>query len=244
MSSTGGQLGRAVKRCRVEWDSEVADPRDRRGRRHKHHGLLNLLVLGFASGLSTLRPIEELSADLRKAARGVLGLRRAVSDTTLFMLLSSQTVVGLRNTLVAQVKALWRSKRISNDLFPFEVLSLDGKSVWSSAWKSIEGAKEMVTEKRARVLVARDAERGAGVLVGAPRRSSALKLREDATHRALVQPIDAGEERRLRHHEPLEKQRSLERFVGTGGIRQQCRVGAVDRMVAVEHELLRLSSAS
>ncbi len=118
MSKTGGQLGRTVKRCRVEWDSEVADPRDRRGRRHKHHGLLNLLVLGFASGLSTLRRIEELSADIRKAARVTLGLRRAVSDTTLFMLLSSHTVAGLRNTLVAQVKALWRGKRISNDLFP------------------------------------------------------------------------------------------------------------------------------
>ena len=146
MSRFEGQLARAVKRCRVEWDSEVVDPRDRRGRRHKHHGLLNLLVLGFASGLSTLRRIEELSADLRNAARAVLGLRRTVSDTTLYMLLSSHAVAGLRNTLVAQVKALWRGKRISNDLFPFGVLSFDGKSVWSSAWKSIEGAKEMVTE--------------------------------------------------------------------------------------------------
>ena len=146
MSRFEGQLARAVKRCRVEWDSEVVDPRDRRGRRHKHHGLLNLLVLGFASGLSTLRRVEELSADLRNAARAVLGLRRTVSDTTLYMLLSSHAVAGLRNTLVAQVKALWRGKRISNDLFPFGVLSFDGKSVWSSAWKSIEGAKEMVTE--------------------------------------------------------------------------------------------------
>lgn len=146
MVKSGGQLGRAVKRCRVEWDDEVKDPRDRRGLRHKHRGLLNLLVLGFASGLATLRRIEELSQDLQVTARRVLGLKKAVSDTTLYMLLGSQGVEGFRQTLVNQVKALWRGKRVSNDLFPFGVASFDGKSVWTSTSKHIEGAKEMTTE--------------------------------------------------------------------------------------------------
>ena len=142
MPKTGGQHARAVRRCRVEWDRQVADARRARGLRHRHRGLLNLLVLGFASGLATLRRIEELSEDLSGVARRLLGLAKRVSDTTLFMLLGGQSLDGLRQTLVGQVKALWRSKRISNDLFPLGVLAVDGKSVWTSAWKTIEGAKE------------------------------------------------------------------------------------------------------
>ncbi|MHB8876162.1 MAG: hypothetical protein ACYC8T_20930 [Myxococcaceae bacterium] len=146
MSKTGGQLARAVKRCRVDWDEGVADPRLARGRQHRHRGLLNLLVLGFASGLATLRRIEELSVDLSGIARRVLGLARRVSDTTLYLLLASQALDGLRQTLVRQVKELWRGKRIRNDLFPLGVVAIDGKSVWTSTWKSIEGAKESVGE--------------------------------------------------------------------------------------------------
>ncbi len=147
MLRTGGQLARAVRRCRVEWDADVEDPRDRRGRRHRHTGLLNLLVLGFASGLSTLRRMEELSADVTAVARRMLGLRGVVSDTALYVLLCAQGVAGLRETLVAQVKALWRGKRLSNDLFRVGVASLDGKCVWRSDWKHIAGAKETVDER-------------------------------------------------------------------------------------------------
>lgn len=146
MLKTGGQLARAVKRSAVEWDEQVVDPREKRGQRHKHWGLLNLLVLGFASGRSTLRRIEELSTDLSALAKRVLGLARAASDTTLFNLLSWQGLGGFRQTLVAQVKKLWRNGRISNDLFPLGVVSFDGKTVWRSSWKHIEGAKEMVAE--------------------------------------------------------------------------------------------------
>lgn len=147
MIRSEGQLARVAKRCAVEWDTQVEDPRDARGRRHEHRGLLNLLVLGFAAGLTTLRRIEELSLDLRGGARRVLRLRRAVSDTTLYLLLGSQRLAGFRRTLVGQVKALWRSKRISNDLFRLGVVSFDGKSVWTSPWKTMEGAKETVTEE-------------------------------------------------------------------------------------------------
>lgn len=146
MSRTGGQLARAAKRSAVEWDERVADPRAARGRRHQHRGLLNLLVLGFASGLSTLRRIEELSADLSGVARRVLGLAKAVSDTTLYLMLGSQSLDGLRETLVAQVKRLWRDKRISNDLFRFGIAAFDGKSVWTSSSKRMDGAKETVLD--------------------------------------------------------------------------------------------------
>ena len=146
MVKTEGQLARTAKRCAVEWNEAVADPRDARGRRHEHRGLLHLLVLGFASGLATLRRIEELSRDLSAVARRIVGLAKAVSDTTLYILVASQKLDGLRETLVAQVKAYWRGKRVSNDLFPLGVVSFDGKAVWRSTWKLIEGAKQQVMD--------------------------------------------------------------------------------------------------
>lgn len=147
MSKTNGQLARTLRRRAVEWSPRVADPRDARGRRHQHHGLLNLLVAGFASGLTTLRAIEDLSADLSAVARRVLGAAKRVSDTTLYLLLASQALEGMRETLVAQVQKLVQSKRVKNDLLSLGVAAVDGKSVWSSAWKHIEGAKEMTNDQ-------------------------------------------------------------------------------------------------
>ncbi len=141
MLKTNGQLARGVKRVRVEWDEGVTDSRDRRGIRHKHRGLLNLLVFGFACGQTTLRGIEDLSSDLSAVARRMLGLAKRVSDTTLFLLLGGQQVRGFRETLVAQVKTLLRNGRVKNDLFRFGVVAFDGKTPWASTSRTVEGAK-------------------------------------------------------------------------------------------------------
>jgi predicted transposase YbfD/YdcC len=144
-----GQVARTLMRQCVAWDEAVADPRDARGRRHGHHGLLNLLVLGFACGMATLRRVEELSSDLSRKARRALGMLKQASDTTLYMLLASQGVNGLRATLQRQVKALLERKRVSNDAFPLGVISLDGKSIWTSDWKHVPGAKEQLLDNGA-----------------------------------------------------------------------------------------------
>ena len=140
MTKNEGQLCRSIKRCRVQWDEAVVDPRDPRGCRHRHHGLLNLLVFGFAAGASSLRRIEELAEDLSVIARRLLQVRRRVSDNALYMVLARQKVEGLRQTLVAQVKAAFRNGRLKNDLFRFGVVAFDGKSTWTSP-KPLEGAK-------------------------------------------------------------------------------------------------------
>ena len=144
MERMPGQLARRMKRRIVVWDDQVEDPRGRRGRRHGHHGLLNLLVLGFASGAHTLRHVEDLATDLGAVARRVFGATRRVSDTALYLLLQAQRARGLRETLLAQVKRMWRSKQLSHDAFPLGVVALDGKSVWTSTTKGLDGARESV----------------------------------------------------------------------------------------------------
>lgn len=147
MKRTEGQQARAVRKVRVDWDEKVADPRNRRGRRHKHHGLLNLLVASFAAGQTTLRRMEELSRDVSSVARRVLSLVKRVSDTTLYMLLASQKVAGLRETLVRQVKAMLESKLLKRDLFRFGVVAFDGKSVWASSRRFVEDTKLSISGK-------------------------------------------------------------------------------------------------
>lgn len=147
MKKTEGQLARATKKVRVSWDEAVEDPRSRRGQRHKHRGLLNLIVASFAAGQTVLRRMEELSRDLSGVARRVLALRRRVSDTTLYLLLASQKVAGLRETLVRQVKDMLESKLLKKDLFRFGVVAFDGKSVWASSRRYVEDTKLSINGK-------------------------------------------------------------------------------------------------
>jgi hypothetical protein len=147
MNKSEGQLARALKKVRVEWDEGVEDPRDKRGRRHKHYGLLNLLVAAFAAGQTTLRRAEELSRDVSGVARRALSVAKRVSDTTLYMLLASQKVAGLRETLVRQVKGMLEAKQVRHDLFRFGVVAFDGKWVWTSTRRFIEDARLSVSGK-------------------------------------------------------------------------------------------------
>lgn len=147
MKRTEGQLVRATKKVRISWDEAVVDPRSRRGRRHKHHGLLNLIVAGFAAGQTVLRRMEELSGDLSAVSRRVLSVAKRVSDTTLYMLLGSQCLAGLRETLVSQVKAMLEAKQLKRDLFRFGVVAFDGKCTWVSTRRVVDGAKVSISRK-------------------------------------------------------------------------------------------------
>jgi len=141
---TEAQRKRALRRARIPWSEEVADPRDARGQRHGHHGLLALMALAFACGRTVLRRMEELSEDVGQKTRRALGLPKRVADTTLYRLLSQQSPAGLRETLQAMVKTWLEQKVVRNDLFPVGVMSVDGKSIWTSTRHVVDGARVSV----------------------------------------------------------------------------------------------------
>jgi hypothetical protein len=103
--------------------------------------MLALMVAAFACGRTVLRRMEEFSEDLGASARRMLGVPKKVTDTTLYRLLCQQKPGGLRETVTAMVKGLIASKAIQNDLFPVGVMSFDGKSVWTSTRKKVDGAR-------------------------------------------------------------------------------------------------------
>jgi len=141
MAVTEAQARRALRRADFPWNAQVTDPRRAHNQRHDHHGLLWVLAAAFACGRTCLRRVEDFSADLARGTRRALGVGRAISDTTLYRLLAKQGLGGLRETVWNQVHDYIRRKVVGNDLFPFGVLSIDGKSLWVSTQSAVEGAK-------------------------------------------------------------------------------------------------------
>jgi hypothetical protein len=119
----------AVRQSRLHLD-RVVDHRDRRGRRWKLDTLLFSTLLGVMTGQKSFADVERLTASLSVATRHLLGIRRAVPDTTLRDALSTVEPQELRPILHCATRSAHRSKSLSGDFdLPFGVVSMDGKYV-------------------------------------------------------------------------------------------------------------------
>jgi predicted transposase YbfD/YdcC len=147
MSRVAGQRRRALRWAEVEWSDELVDPRQARGKRYEHRGLLGLLVAGFACGLKSLRRVEDLAEDLGARVRRRLGLPSKVSDTTLWNLLSKQTTQGLGQTVATQVRWLLKQPWLAKVALPFGVMSFDGKSLWTSQQQQVAGLEAVANDE-------------------------------------------------------------------------------------------------
>lgn len=132
MTITVARASRLIDRAQLPFEELVADPRDRRGKRHRFQGLLSLLVVSFARTRLGFRDVEALSEDLGPQMRRRLRVnRRRVSDTAFYELLPRLDPEQFRPVLWTQVRRDLDSKAIRNDLFPGGVLSFDGKGAGS-----------------------------------------------------------------------------------------------------------------
>jgi hypothetical protein len=135
----------ALRHAHLVWSQQLEDPRQERGRRHLHAGLLALLVVGFACGKLGLREAEELSEELGPRTRKKLQVPTRVSDSTLWRLLATQTVAGLRQTLREWVKAMLRRVR-PRHVLPLGVVSFDGKSLYTG-FSEVPGLESVPSDK-------------------------------------------------------------------------------------------------
>jgi predicted transposase YbfD/YdcC len=147
MGAVTGQRRRALRWAQVEWSREVVDPRQARGKRYEHRGLLGLLVVAFACGLKSLRRVEDLAEDLGARVRKRLGVPKKVSDTTLWRLLAQQTAQGLRQTVGAQVRRLLKQPGLQKVALPLGVMSFDGKCLWTSQQQQVAGLEAVANDE-------------------------------------------------------------------------------------------------
>lgn len=119
--------GYLVKRVSEARTAEVGEPRNKRGRRWKLGTLLVAMLVGMMSGAKGLAEVEELTDRLSRPIRRLLGIARRIADTTMRDLLVKLHPDGLRSMLYRVVKAAQRRKALEPDVFPFGVVSMDGK---------------------------------------------------------------------------------------------------------------------
>jgi predicted transposase YbfD/YdcC len=98
-----------------------------RGRRWRLGELLNAVLLGFVSGCRTLRGMEALTEDFGPVGRRYVS--RRVPDTTSWDLIGRLSSKELRLQHVAQVRSMWRAKKLLPVNLPCGIAAMDGKGM-------------------------------------------------------------------------------------------------------------------
>lgn len=118
---------------RAAW-KQVTDRRDARGREYQLAGLLQLLILGMASGARSLREVEVLGQDLYHRSR--FRLSGAPSDTTLDRTVRWVCAIELGKVLASIVHQMQRSKQLEVDPeIGISLVAIDGKRYGTSREK-------------------------------------------------------------------------------------------------------------
>lgn len=127
---TAGWIARYVSDDLLEWGAK-ADGRSAQGRTWKDpKPLLKMALLGLLAGCKGPKEVEELSKELPKSMRKLLGIPRRVPDTTLRDFLTKLDPMKLHKMLYVLGYDASRRKalRHRDDIdIPFGVLSADGK---------------------------------------------------------------------------------------------------------------------
>lgn len=147
MGGLRGQQRRVLRQARLPWDERVRDPRQGRGRRHGHLGLLGLVVAAFAVGKKGLKQAAQLAGDVGARTRKRLELPRSVVGSTLWRLLEKQLPDGLRETLRAQARRVLEDASTAHLAFPLGVVSIDGKSLWTTHQGEVEGLEAVANNE-------------------------------------------------------------------------------------------------
>ncbi len=113
---------------------QVSDPRDARGIRWDLVPILTAPLVAMAAGLKSFAEAENLTAEMSRAMRRKLGIRRRVPDTTMRNTIVKMNPEEFRESIRRQTKAAHKRKALMPDGFPFGVLAMDGKYSVIDAW--------------------------------------------------------------------------------------------------------------
>jgi len=107
----------------------VIDPRSTQGRKWKSClPLLTAALLGLACGCQGLGEVEEMTAEMFKSVRKLVGIPRRIPDTTLRDFLIKLDHEQISNLLYVIGYDAWRRKALHEfEDFPWGILSMDGK---------------------------------------------------------------------------------------------------------------------
>jgi hypothetical protein len=113
---------------------KMKDFRRRRGKRWPLQGLFSSMLVSMMSGCKSLAEMEHFTQDISSQVRRLLKIERRVPDTTMRDVLVKQSPHEARRALRSMIKAAHRRKALESELFPFGVISIDGKAVALPSW--------------------------------------------------------------------------------------------------------------
>jgi hypothetical protein len=113
---------------------QVTDPRNERGRRWPLATLLRTVVVGCVTGCKSIAQTENLTREMAKSMRHVVGIPRGVPDTTLRDAIVKIEPTQISPCLHAVAKAAQRRKALEPDGLPFGVVAMDGKGTATYVW--------------------------------------------------------------------------------------------------------------
>jgi len=119
-----GMLRKRLPEARL---GDVADPRNKRGRRWPLATLLRVVVVSLIAGAKSLAQTEHLTAEMSLSMVRLLGFRGRVPDTTLRGLLCKLDPTELRRAIHAFIRSAFRRKALEPVGFPFGIAAMDGK---------------------------------------------------------------------------------------------------------------------
>ncbi len=93
-----------------------------------------------------------MAGDVGARTRKRLGLPQAVAGSTLWRLLKKQVPEGLRQTVKAQVQAVLKEPSTPRLAFPLGVVSVDGKSLWTTHQGEVKGLESVANDEAGREL--------------------------------------------------------------------------------------------
>lgn len=116
-------------RMRDVLSESIRDTRRRHLVVHAWHSLVSVLLLGLATAAKSMRTVEKRTQSMSLPFRRLIGLTRAVSDTTLHNFLCDlerSDVVGMLRQLV---KAEWKRGGLRPSITELSVVAFDGKKL-------------------------------------------------------------------------------------------------------------------
>ena len=122
--------------------SEVADPRDRRGKRWPLATLLNAVTVAIVAGCKSFSETEKLTAEMSRPMARTLNVRRRLPDTTMRDAMVMVEPDELRGRIHAQIHAAYRRKALAPQGVPFGVCAIDGKYTSLQDWDDARAGRD------------------------------------------------------------------------------------------------------
>ena len=137
---------------------KVKDPRQEKKVEYKLPSVLSSMIIGMATGATSLRGTEERTEQIQQKNNGFMGIINRIADNTFGKILPRLQIEDLQTCLHSLVKAEHRRGNLKPTRLPLNTVAIDGKNVatihWHDLCRILKLDKEKATADEVKLLMA------------------------------------------------------------------------------------------